>query len=448
MIDTKKNQQLKLGLILIFILPIFLLLAIILFRQNLSKTNELKELPIVELNQENLNNILARSKGANYVLLGEASHGTAEYYDWRRKITKKLIEEQNFNFIAVEGDWASLYQVNQYVKGLSEETVNARDILTTFHRWPTWMWANEEFLHLVEWLREYNQNLPLGKRVGVYGKDVYGVTDAMTQVVNFLNQRSPNLAPQAEEAYECMEKYNGDFSAYISDYINQNQSCEKQVVGVVDLLRNNSDILKENDLDGEFFNAKQNALVVKHGELHYRSSAIQGPESWNNRVRYMKQAVNRLSELYGDQSKGIIWAHNTHVGDARATEMADSRMINIGQLLREKYGEDKVYIIGFGTNQGTVAAGRQWGLPMEIMNVPEARSDSIEYYLNTLDLDAFILFLKDENLPQKLIEPHGHRAKGVVYNPEREAGNYVMTLLPERYDAFIFIDQTEALTPL
>jgi erythromycin esterase-like protein len=446
-----EDKQTKpiINLFLLLILPVFLLIAVIYFKNNAKPTYDLKNLPLIQLNQQGLQEITDQAGDANYVLLGESSHGTAEYYDWRREISKKLIQEKGFSFIAVEGDWAALYRVNQYVKHQADTEMSAREILASFERWPTWMWANEEFLQLVEWLHEYNRALPLEQRVGIYGKDVYGVSDSISQVLVYLEQVNQELANSVQQAYQCLLVYDDDFSAYINDYLNQNYSCEAEVSSVVTLLRENSELLQSTENNGAaFFNAKQNALAAKHGELYYRNSAFQGPQGWNSRVEYMKETVNRLTEYYSDGAKGIIWAHNTHVGDARATDMVGAGMINIGQLLRERYGEDRIFIIGFGTNQGNVAAGREWGDQLQVMTVPEARIGSIEHFLSGLGHDSFILFLTDQELPPELTELRGHRAKGVVYNPEREAGNYVTTLISQRYDAFIFIKETQALTAI
>ncbi len=453
---SQSNQLPLLKLGAIIALPVLILLSIIFFKNHSAQTPSSKKadiagnLPAAKLDESEIQNLANKAGSANYVLLGESSHGTSEYYSWRSKISQNLIQDHEFSFIVVEGDWASLYQINRYVKHLSNEFETGQEILKTFERWPTWMWANKEFLDLVEWLRNYNQDLPLEQRVGVYGKDVYGIEESAPLVLSYLDKNDSQIAQQAQQAYDCLLDYQEDFSAYINDFLTQNKSCQDEIVAVTDYLKNNAEHYQQITSDKEYLNAKQNALVVQNGEVYYRLSAVQGPANWNSRVNHMKQTVSRLNEYYQQlqgSSKGIVWAHNTHVGDARATEMAQSNMVNIGQLLREEHSQDQVFIIGFGTHEGTVAAGYEWGSPMQVVDIPPAIEGSVEQLLNTHEHDSFILFL-DEPLPSSLEEPRGHRAKGVVYVPDNDRHQYVTTLLPERYNAFIFINKTQALTPI
>ncbi len=391
---------------------------------------------------------LVKSTGeARYVLLGESSHGTSEYYQWRAKITQKLITEKKFSFIAVEGDWPQIYYVNQYIKGYDSAPPDGETALLAPNRWPEWMWANKEFLELVEWLRAYNKDLPTEEKVGLYGMDMQNLNKSLKTTILALEALNVDLMLQIEQEYACLQEKGEDLIDYARAYLNTGKSCESEVQ---EALNNLYRAFSREELinQPELFNIKQNMLAVQYGEQYARAMAMEGPQSWNTRVFYMKETVERLSEHYGEESKGIIWAHNTHVGDARATEMPDAGIVNIGQLLREKHGEEKVFIVGFGTNEGTVIASQRWGAKREIMTIPSAISGSIENLLSEINVPDFILFLDQENIPELLMERFGHRAKGVVYNPEREEGNYVSTILPLRYNVFIFFEKTTALNPI
>lgn len=409
-----------------------------------------EELSTIKLNEAGLDQMLSHASGVDYVLLGESSHGTWDYYHWRKKISQNLIKNHNFSFIAVEGDWAALYRVNQYVKHLTNEHSSAREILASFNRWPEWMWANEEFLILVEWLRAYNQDLPLQERVGIYGKDVYGVSESAQSLLTFLDQVESDYAAQARDAYSCLFNYEDDYQAYLNDVLSQGVSCELEIAAVAQYLKGNAELYRQKSNLMDFLNAKQDAKVVQNGESYYRLSASQGSESWNSRVLHMKETVGRLTAYYqtiGKTGKGIVWAHNTHVGDARATDMANAGMVNIGQLLREEQNHEKIFIVGFGTYEGKVMAGEEWGAPRKVVSMPQARNGSLEQLLASTQQDSFIL-LMDDNLPDFLKQPLGHRAKGVVYQPAFDSRQYVTTVLPERYNAFIFIRETSALEAL
>ncbi len=381
-----------------------------------------------------------------FVLLGEASHGTSEYYTWRAEISKRLIQEKDFRFIAVEGDWTSAYEVTKYIKDLPGASGNVDEVLANFDRWPPWMWNNQEVKELVKWLRAYNMNLPEDERVGFYGIDVYGMWDSMHSVVEYFDTYYNEYAEQVHQAYDCMFAFDDNPQAYAAAVYQGRADCQNEVEEVVSLLRENKERFRADD-ERQYFNAKQNALVVKHAELHYRAMPERGPDSWNHRVRNFKNTIVRLSEFYDGNGKGVVWAHNTHVGDARATPMANQGMENIGYLMRDRFGPQNVFIVGFGTHRGRVLAGSEWGAPMEDMEVPEAMSNSFGDLFYRAGISN-ALFVFDADVPEALSEPRGHRAKGVVYNPLQERGNYVPTVLPDRYNAFIFIEETGPLTPL
>ncbi len=394
---------------------------------------------------KNLDPILKSIGVARLVLLGEASHGTSQFYTWRAEISKRLITEKGFSFIAVEGDWASLYRLNRYVKGLDNDS-SAREILLTFDRWPRWMWANEETMELAEWLRDFNKDRPLAKRVGFYGMDVYGWENSLTEVVGYLQTAAPQLAKQVQTLYAGLARHGGDVGSYARAAA-AGQSSAKEVAMVVKLLREASDTLIVMD-SRAYFNAEQNALVVKNAEEHIRKMMHGGSASWNARVEHMDFTVVRLKEFYGEKSRGIVWAHNTHIGDARATNMAQDQSLNIGQLARQRLGEESVFLLGFTTHHGDVLAARSWGGPRATMATPPAQAGSVEALLNKIRPQGALIIFRGKQISPALRQPRGHRAIGVIYHPEREAGNYVPTILPQRYDAFIFLPRTNALRAL
>jgi erythromycin esterase len=380
------------------------------------------------------------------VMLGEASHGTHEFYTWRMAISQRLIQEKGFSFIAVEGDWPDCYRINRYVKGYKDAGDNIVEVLKGFDRWPTWMWANWEIAALAEWLRDYNKDLPANKKVGFYGLDVYSLWDSMREMIIYLEKEDPSTAQSVRKAYQCFEPYQENEHLY-ARYSLTEHSCRDQVLSLLKEIRS-----KAQHLDGDReagFNTEQNALIAVNAEKYYSSMMSFDNESWNVRDRHMMETLDRLIQFHGTGAKGVIWEHNTHIGDARATSMKRSGMINIGQLAREQYGTDRVYLVGFATYQGSVIAGEEWGSVMEEMEVPEARVGSIEEVLHKeSSQDRYLLF--NTEIPEKLYETEiRHRAIGVVYDPEREKyGNYVPSVISQRYDAFIFLDQTRALHPL
>lgn len=393
-----------------------------------------------------LDPLIDRAGERPLVLLGEASHGTSEFYTWRADISRRLIQEKGFNFIAVEGDWATLYRLNRYVKGLDGAGPSAREIMKDFDRWPPWMWANEEVEELIEWLREYNAERPPERRVGFYGMDVYGPETSYRKVLAMMDEWDEELAEQVREAYACLEDFVDDFGLYARAVAFGMAPCDQRVRAVVELLREHRDALDVPEM--EYFNLKQNAWVVKNAEKHFRAMGRDGPDSWNYRVDHFFQTVDRLLNHYGPDAKGVAWAHNTHIGDARATAMAARGQRNIGQIARERMGPNRVFSVGFGTHRGRVMAGRSWGGARELMTVPPGIPGSSEDLMHRLGEDKVLLMLDDLEEPGPLLQPIGHRAMGVIYHPEREHGNYVPTILPRRYNAFIFIDETKAVRPI
>ncbi len=395
-----------------------------------------------------LDPLLERIGDARCVLLGEASHGTHEYYEWRARITQRLIREKGFSFVAVEGDWPDCYWVNRYVKGYPDSGTDVRKVLRVFERWPTWMWANEEVAGLIGDLRRHNDGLPPEDRVGFYGLDVYSLRESMEAILRFLERVDPDAVPTARRAYRCFEPYASNPQEYAWATAFVPNSCEEEALAMLSELRGR---LPEYEGDPEAaFDADQNALVVKNAENYYRSMLRGSASSWNVRDRHMDETLDRLLRHHGPDSKAIVWEHNTHVGDARYTDMADAGMVNVGQLVRERLGEENVVIVGFGSHRGTVIASHEWGAPMERMPMPEARAGSWENLLHLVgNEDKLLVFDGGAEGQDNLMEPRAHRAIGVVYDPSYERfGNYVPTVLPRRYDAFLYLDETHALRPL
>jgi erythromycin esterase-like protein len=396
-----------------------------------------------------LDPLLERVGDARCVLLGEASHGTHEYYAWRAEISKRLIFEKGFRFIAVEGDWPDCYRVNRFVKGYPDSGKNAREVLHAFERWPTWMWANEEIVELAGWLRSHNDGLPAERKVGFYGLDVYSLWDSLYQVASYLRKKGGEAAEAARRALQCFEPYGEDEQEYAHASRWIDETCEQEVVSLLQAVRAAAPAHPGDGREAHFV-AEQNALVIQNAETYYRAMVLSGPESWNVRDRHVDETLARLLSFHGPEAKAIVWEHNTHVGDARYTDMLDDDMVNLGQLARERYGEDDVVLVGFGSYAGGVIAGDAWGAPMRRMTVPPARPNSWEELMHRAGAaDKLLLF--DPSLDSSLewLEPRGHRAIGVVYRPDYERrGNYVPTVLPHRYDAFLYLDRTQALRPL
>lgn len=387
---------------------------------------------------------------ARFVLLGEASHGTAEYYTWRAELSKRLIAEHGFSFVAVEGDWPDCYRVNRWVKGYRNSGGSAEEVLHAFDRWPTWMWANREVESFVRWLRAHNGQAPEGRRAGFYGLDVYSLWDSIREVTEYLEAKDPELARTARRAYACFDPYFEDEHDYARATALVPTSCEEEVVSVLRSLRRHREEFADDGRES-YFDAEQNALIARNAELYYRTMVRGGAQSWNVRDHHMVETLERLMALHGPGARAIVWEHNTHVGDARYTDMARHGMFNVGQVVREKHDREGVVIVGFGSHRGSVIAAEEWGMPMQRMPVPEARAGSWEDACHRAGRGDFLLVFNgaDDGGIAGLDDPWDHRAIGVVYNPRQERwGNYVPTLVPRRYDAFIHVDASRAVRPL
>jgi erythromycin esterase len=401
--------------------------------------------------RESLQPLIDRIGNARCVMLGEASHGTSEFYTWRAEISKILIAEHGFSFVGVEGDWPDCYEVNRWVKGYQGRGSSAAEVLHAFARWPTWMWANREVQHFAEWLERYNQSVSPVDAAGFYGLDVYSLYESMDAVVEYLQRLDPGLAMAARRAYNCFEPFQEDAQEYARATYLVPTTCEDEAVEVLRMLRGRTAEFGEDDGRDSYFNAEQNAVVARNAEQYYRTMVRGGPASWNVRDHHMMETLNRLTAHHGESSKCIVWAHNTHIGDARYTDMSRAGMVNIGQLARQERGAQDVVLVGFGTHRGTVIAAEEWGMPMQRMVVPAARNGSWEDLILEAGCGDSLFIFPDglDNARTSLNRSLEHRAIGVVYDPRRERwGNYVPTVITRRYDAFIQIEESSALQPL
>lgn len=396
-----------------------------------------------------LDPLLERIGDARYVLIGEASHGTHEYYAWRALLTQRLVAEKGFSFVAVEGDWPDCYDVTCSVTLEPEAPTDPGEALAGFDRWPTWMWANTDVVDFCRWLREHNAGLPPQRRVGFYGLDVYSLWESLHATLDYIAEHHPEHVHSVRAAFRCFEPYAEDPAAYARSTALLPSGCEPEVSALLRDLRATAPPGPDGARDATF-NAEQNARALAGAEAYYRAVMRGGPGSWNVRDRHMVQTLDRLVERHGPEAKAVVWAHNTHVGDARWTDMAQAGMVNVGQLVREQHAQEGVVIVGLGGHHGRVLAGDYWGAPARAIPMPAARPGSTEARLHeSLGEGSRAVFLFDDGLPSWAEDPHDHRAVGVVYDPGRERwGNYVPTVLGRRYDAFLWFDATSPLTPL
>lgn len=392
-----------------------------------------------------LDALVERVHSARLVCIGEASHGTSEFYGWRALLSRRLIEEHGFTWIGVEGDWPDCWRINRWVRGESDQDLDARGLLAGFERWPTWMWANHDVADFLTWLRSFNLARPVAARVGFYGLDVYSLWDSLWEIMTWLETNAPDSLPTALRAWHCFLPFGEDPHRYARSTRIVPVTCEADVVGLLVEVRRRS---RERLQDEAMFDVVQNAEVAANAEYYYRTMVRGDRESWNIRDRHMVDTIERIAQRGGPSSKGLVWEHNTHVGDARATDMRREGMVNVGQLLRERQPAHSVALVGFACHRGSVLAASSWGAPEQAFTVPEARAGSLEARLHeTLGAPAVLVFPDDRSGPW-LSGWLGHRAIGVVYNPHREAGNYVPTRIGGRYDALIWLERTTALRPL
>lgn len=390
-----------------------------------------------------LDAITDAARSRRLVAIGEASHGTHEFYSWRARLTRRLIEESGITWVGVEGDWPDCWRIDRWVRDLADVDLDARGVLAGFERWPTWMWANADVADFLDWLRAHNRDAPPGGRVGFYGLDVYSLWDSLARTMAWLADRAPDALPVAMRAWRCFAPFEADPHRYAWGTRLVPMSCENDVV---DLL---VEVRRAAATDGDSaFDALQNATVAAGAERYYRAMVRTDRGSWNIRDLHMADTVDRLTEHLGPRARGVVWAHNTHVGDARATTMADAGLLNLGQVLRQRHGPNQVLLVGMATHTGEVTAAAEWGATEERMTVPTARDGSHEDLLHrAIGRPAALAFAADRDRPW-LVHRAGHRAIGVVYDPTEEASNYVPTVMGRRYDALISLEETHALRPL
>jgi erythromycin esterase-like protein len=400
--------------------------------------------------------LMERIGEARFALLGEASHGTHEFYNERAEITKRLIVEKNFTAVAVEADWPDAYRVNRYVRGGSDD-VDAAEALADFRRFPTWMWRNTVVVDFIEWLRAHNDALaPGAEKVGFYGLDLYSLHASMKAVLRYLEKVDPEAAARARERYSCFDHVGEDTQAYgLMTRLNLSKSCEEEVVSqLVELQRRAADHARRGDpqADDEFFYAEQNARLVKNAEAYYRSMFLEEVSSWNLRDRHMAETLDALVAHLGRRgrrAKVAVWEHNSHLGDARATDMGQRGELNVGQLTREKYGNDAV-LVGFTTHHGTVTAASDWGKPAERKRVRPALAGSYEALFHAAQRVRFLLVWNEgDTVAERLRARRLERAIGVIYRPDTERqSHYFGAHLPDQFDAVLHFDETKALEPV
>lgn len=395
---------------------------------------------------DDLDLLVGRVGASRYVCIGEASHGTHEYYQWRARLSRRLIEEQGFTWIGVEGDWPDCWRINRWVRGQADQDLDVYGLLARFERWPTWMWANEEVAEFLIWLHERNLARPAPERVGFYGLDVYSLWDSLREIISWLETNAPDAIPAAMQAWQCFIPYREDPHRYAQSTRLVPDSCEADVIALLVEVRRRAHERADNDEDA--FDAAQNAEVAANAEHYYRIMVRGDRESWNIRDHHMADTIDRIAHHHGPRSKGLVWEHNTHIGDARATDMARDGLVNVGQLVRERHSSDGVALVGFASHGGSVLAAETWGTPEHVLPVPDARAGSHEDLLHVaLGQPAVLIFTDDRSGPW-LSAWLGHRAIGVIYQPIGDSRNYVPTRMGHRYDALIWLERTTALRPL
>jgi protein-L-isoaspartate(D-aspartate) O-methyltransferase len=392
---------------------------------------------------------LERIGEARLVLIGEATHGTSEFYRIRAAITKALVQHKGFDFVAVEADWPDAYRIHDFVTHRHREEPHEWE---TFARFPTWMWRNHEVLDFIHWLRDHNlaKRSP-DRRVGFYGLDLYSLFTSIHCVLDYLDRVDPQAATVARVRYGCLTPWEADPANYgRAALTGRYRSCETEVVKMLhDVTRRRAEAAARNGED--LFDAQLNARLVADAEQYYRIMYYGSDESWNHRDTHMFETLQLLLDRYGRGSKAIVWEHNSHLGNAAATQFGKHGQINVGQLCRQAYGKD-VYAIGQGTDHGTVAAASHWEGPMEIKQVRPAHPDSYERLMHLSEMDAFFLPLtksSNQQLTSALASRRLERAIGVIYQPETERlSHYFDASLPRQFDEWIWFDETSALRPL
>lgn len=401
--------------------------------------------PFDAIDAADLGPLLQRIGDARVVLLGEASHGSSEFYRMRDRITRELIQHKGFSFVAIEGDWPDAVRIDQHVRG-DQETA---DPWSGFARFPTWMWRNEEVRGFVDWLREHNQQAT--RPAAFRGLDLYSLYASIEAVLAYLDRVDPPTARVARQRYGCLTPWQSDPASYgLAAMTGRYRTCEQEVVDMlVDLQQKSSVYIGQGG--EQLLDALQNARVVSQAERYYRTMYYGSRVAWNLRDSHMFSTLRHLLSFHGAQSKAVVWAHNSHVGDSAATEMSLRGEFNLGHLCRKEFGSS-AYLVGFGTHTGTVAAASDWDAPMEVKAVRPALAGSYERLFHQTGLERFILPLRQpgsQRVAEGLASPRLERAIGVIYRPETERqSHYFDAVLPRQFDEYIWFDQTRAVTPL
>ena len=407
--------------------------------------------PFEEIERADVDALLRRIGDARVVLLGEASHGTGEFYRFRARVTKALIEQKGFTIVAVEADWPDAERVDEYVRGWSDRPVREWQ---AFARFPSWMWRNEEVHSFVEWLRTYNEAREPAGRVGFYGLDLYSLYTSVHEVLNYLREKDPALEKIARARYGCLMPFEGDPAQYGEAVVTeQYRDCEGEAASMLQsLLRKRLGEGGEvGQREGErLFDATRNAALVANAEQYYRTMFYGHVSSWNLRDTHMMETLQATLEFRGGGSKAVVWAHNSHLGDAAATRMGQMGEINVGHLCRKAFG-NAAYLVGFGTHTGTVAAASGWGGRVEKKVVRPSHPQSYERLMHDSGVPRFLLPLRtgSEALRHELTNPRLERAIGVIYRPETELqSHYFPAVLARQFDEYVWFDETEAVQPL
>jgi protein-L-isoaspartate(D-aspartate) O-methyltransferase len=402
--------------------------------------------PFNSIETANIDPLLDRIGNASVVLIGEATHGTSEFYRLRNRITAELIGRRNFRFVAIEGDWPDAARIDHYVRHFDYPPSE----WVAFARFPTWMWRNQDVREFVDWLRIHNSNRPADERTAFHGLDLYSLYSSVRAVLEYLDSVDPAAAALARQRYGCLTPWQSDPATYGRAALSgAYRSCEEDVVRMLAEIAVKRREYAEHD--GErFLDAVQNARLIANAEEYYRIMYYGSRSSWNLRDKYMFDTLKILREHYWPNNKVVVWAHNSHVGDASATEMASRGEFNIGSLCRKAFGKD-MYSIGFGTDNGTVAAASDWDGPMEVKALRPAMDRSYERLFHDTTLPGFSLGLRNATDPlrDELLRPRLQRAVGVIYRPETElASHYFEAVLPRQFDEYIWIDTTRAVVPI
>jgi erythromycin esterase-like protein len=390
---------------------------------------------------------------AQFVAFGEGTHGTHDFYRHRCELTKRLIEEKGFGAVAIEADWPDTYRVNQYVRGEGHD-YDAEEALRGFRRFPNWLWRNADMLDFVGWLRDFNDGMPPEKKVGIYGLDLYSLHASIEGVLCYLRERDPEAAKRARARYSCFENFGDDPQSYaFSAAVDGATSCEEEVIDqLLELRRKSARYISQTDPQSaeDFFHAEMNARIVRSAEHYYRSVFGQQAASWNIREQHMLETVQAISRHLGADAKLVLWAHNTHVGDATFCELADRKQTSLGQLIRERFNKENVRLFGYLTHAGTTTAATEWDGPAERKSIRPATPESYEgLFHDTALRELFLDFTESGELQSALSEPRLERAIGVIYTPDAERiSNYIRSVLSSRYDGVFYFDHTRAVEPL